>query len=157
MIQPSHEAAVVETPPARQALEPSRAVRMTLMEQSRRGASSLLVFAVLGGLLAWGHFSGWTFPKFSSLTGGAAAEADDWCAEHGVPESQCVECNADLMPKPKSYGWCKRHGVHECPLEHPDVAQLPTPPRISAADLARAQRALDFTDRPENNSKCKVA
>ena len=31
--------------------------------------SSLLVFGVLGGLLFWGHHTGWTMPKFSSLTG----------------------------------------------------------------------------------------
>src|SRR5207249_7001821 len=47
---------------------------------------------------------------------------DDWCEEHGVPESICVECNKDLLPKEQEYGWCKVHGVAECPIDHPEVA-----------------------------------
>jgi cobalt-zinc-cadmium efflux system membrane fusion protein len=95
-------------------------------------------------------------PSFSSLTDGAAGVKDDWCGEHGVPESACVECNPDLMPRPKGYGWCKEHGVHECPLEHPELAQTPARTRVTADDLAQARRALDLAERPENNSKCKA-
>jgi cobalt-zinc-cadmium efflux system membrane fusion protein len=88
--------------------------------------------------------------------GSAAKEKDDWCAEHAVPESQCVECNPDLLPRGKEFGWCKRHGVSECPFEHPEVAQLKGRPQVTPADLSRAQRALDLAPRPENNSKCKL-
>jgi cobalt-zinc-cadmium efflux system membrane fusion protein len=116
----------------------------------------LLIFTALGGLLAWGHTSGWTLPKFSALRGESAVQADDWCAEHNVPESECVECRFGLMPRPKPYGWCKEHGVHECPLHHPDVAQLLTPPVVTAEDLDRAGRALATADRPGNNSKCSL-
>ena len=115
-----------------------------------------LIFALLGGLLVWGHLSDWTLPKFSSLTGTAAQRKDDWCSAHSVPDSQCVECNPGLMPGPKAPGWCRLHGVHECPLEHPEITQIRYPPRVAAADLARAQRALTFAERPENNSKCKL-
>jgi cobalt-zinc-cadmium efflux system membrane fusion protein len=121
----------------------------------RHGFTALVIFAALGGLLAWGHRTGWTMPKFSSLMDSAANGKHDWCSEHNVPESECVECNSDLMPRPHGHGWCKRHGVHDCPLEHPEVAQTPTALKPSTDDLARAQRALDFTERPENNSKCK--
>jgi cobalt-zinc-cadmium efflux system membrane fusion protein len=119
-------------------------------------APPLLVFTALGGLLLWGHHTGWTLSKFSSLASGADKEKDDWCSKHGVPESQCVECNPALLPRPKAFGWCKLHGVHECPLCHPEVAQTKTRREITAADLDRAKRALDFAERPENNSKCKL-
>jgi len=113
------------------------------------------VFGTLLGLLAWGHHSGWTLPKFSALIRAADAK-DDWCDEHCVPESACVECNADLMPRPKSFGWCKNHGVHNCPLEHPEIAQTTGHVQVTPADLERARRALDFAERSENSSQCKL-
>jgi cobalt-zinc-cadmium efflux system membrane fusion protein len=114
------------------------------------------VFAAFIGLWLWGHHTGWKVPRFSGLVSGAREAKDDWCAVHGVPESQCVECNPGLFPRLKSFGWCKVHGVHECPLEHPELAQMSISPRIAAADLARATRALNFAERPENNRKCKL-
>lgn len=115
-----------------------------------------LVLAALGGLAFWGHHSGWTMTKFSVLTGHPAADKDDWCAAHAVPESLCVECNADLLPMVKKYGWCKKHGVPNCPLEHPDIAQLKTVARATPADMERAERALRLLPRPKNNDKCKL-
>jgi len=94
--------------------------------------------AALGALAYWGHHTGWTLPKFSSLTGNGNLSKDDWCAEHGVPESRCVECIPGLLPKAKEYGWCKTHGIPNCPLEHPDIAQLKTSPNVTPADLERA-------------------
>src|SRR5262249_3539404 len=44
---------------------------------------------------------------------------------------------------------------HECPLCHPEVAQLPEP-RVTPADLERTERALNFAERAENNNKCKL-
>lgn len=120
-----------------------------------RSIPTLLVLLALGGLAYWGHHTGWKLPKFSDLNGTAQVEADDWCKEHSVPESQCVECKAELLPK-KDYGWCKTHGVHNCPLDHPDVAQLKDQPKITPADLERARRALTLMERPENNSKCPL-
>ena len=120
-----------------------------------RALPNLLVVFALGALASWGHHTGWKLPRFAALTGAGGGDKDDWCKEHAVPESLCVECNASLLPRGKSYGWCKVHGVHECPLEHPDVAQLAYPPQVTPADLERAQRALAFADRPTNSSKCK--
>lgn len=115
--------------------------------------------AVVGGLAAlavWGHSTDWKLPKFSALIGSADSVQRDWCEEHGVPESKCVECNPDLLPKGPDYGWCAEHGVHNCPLHHPDVAQLKQTPTVTHADLERAKRALQLMDRPQNNSACKV-
>jgi membrane fusion protein, heavy metal efflux system len=156
MSESPNKAAVLDAPAAPTPQIPRTDSRLTLRVWLGRTAPPLLVFMVLGGLLLWGHHSGWTLPKFSALTGSADDKKDDWCSEHGVPESQCVECNPTLMPRPQAFGWCKLHGVHECPLEHPEVAQLKNPPQITAADLERTKRALDFAERPENNSKCKL-
>ncbi|MCI0376691.1 MAG: efflux RND transporter periplasmic adaptor subunit [Gemmataceae bacterium] len=116
---------------------------------------TLLVLAFLGGLAYWGHQSGWALPKFSALFGDGAADKDDWCTEHSVPKSICVECDESLLPRVKSV-WCKKHGVHFCLFERPELAQLPSVPQITQADLDRAQRALDLKERPGNNSKCKL-
>jgi cobalt-zinc-cadmium efflux system membrane fusion protein len=117
---------------------------------------NLLVLLTLGGLAFWGHHTGWKVPRFSELTGAGGKDNDDWCPEHTVPESQCVECNPGLLPKPKAYGWCATHGVHDCPLEHPEVAQLTPAPPITSAIRQRVRRALDFAGREENSKKCKL-
>jgi cobalt-zinc-cadmium efflux system membrane fusion protein len=95
-------------------------------------------------------------PKFSALLGKDETEKGDWCEAHGIPQSQCVECNPDLLPKPRTYGWCDEHGVQDCPLHHPDVAQLGQPPHILPADFERARLALDFAERPANNAECTL-
>jgi cobalt-zinc-cadmium efflux system membrane fusion protein len=129
------------------------------VEQGRRrrwlseSAATALMVLALGGLAAWGHFTGWTMPKFSEFFA-AAKEPDDWCAEHSVPESICVECNEKLLPRIKDV-YCRKHGVHYCPLERPEIAQLKVVPTITPEMLAMAQRALDLKERPENNPKCK--
>src|SRR5262245_9047493 len=78
---------------------------------------TFIVMAALAALAYWGHHTGWTMPSFSVLTANGQKDADVWCSEHGVPESVCVECRADLMPKDKEFGWCKLHGVSECLFE----------------------------------------
>ncbi len=145
---------VLDAPPAPDAARRSALARF--LGCLARSIPSLVVFSTLIGLLAWGHHTGWTLPRFSALAGGAAAGQDDWCEEHSVPESECVECNPTLMPRPESFGWCRQHGVHDCPLEHPEVAQVAGRAKVSPADLERARRALDFAERPENSSRCKL-
>ncbi|MCE9563376.1 MAG: efflux RND transporter periplasmic adaptor subunit [Planctomycetes bacterium] len=115
---------------------------------------TLFVVAVAGVVGWWGHHSGWKLPKFSELNGNVNAK-DDWCEEHNVPLSICVECDPDLLPRPAFREWCKLHGVPECTLCNPELAQLPKTPVVTAADLERAKRALDFTERPGNNSICR--
>ncbi|WP_439627669.1 efflux RND transporter periplasmic adaptor subunit [Gemmata sp.] len=43
----------------------------------------------------------------------------------------------------------------ECTLCNPALAQLPGTPVVTAHDLDRAKRALDFADRPGNNPVCR--
>lgn len=115
---------------------------------------SLLAFGVLGGMLYWGVVHHWSLPKFSALKGESEPVPKAWCEEHSVPEAECVECNSDLLPRAKKYGWCKTHGVHECPLCHPEMAQLDKPFEVTREMLERSQAALSLTERRINNSKC---
>ncbi len=49
---------------------------------------------------------------------------EDWCGEHAVPESQCTQCNSDLIAAFKATGdWCAEHGLPEshCKKCHPDL------------------------------------
>ena len=111
---------------------------------------NIVVFSMLIGVLALGHHTGWKMPKFSVLTGTAPNIADDWCAEHLVPQSQCIECNDGLLPKSQVFGFCAEHGVAECVLHHPELAQVGNDPKLPRYDTARA---ISVMDRPENNSR----
>jgi hypothetical protein len=47
----------------------------------------------------------------------------DWCAEHGIPESDCALCNADIAANYKKKGdWCAEHDRPEsqCFFCHPE-------------------------------------
>src|SRR5262249_23292810 len=125
-------------------------------------ASKLMVVGALGGVAVWGHGSGWSLPKFLVIVGGGGEESGSgcsagggWCKEHNVPESACIECNSKLMPALPDYGWCAEHGIAQCPLHHPDIAQLKEIPTITQADIDRADRALALLPRKENGSRCK--
>jgi cobalt-zinc-cadmium efflux system membrane fusion protein len=117
---------------------------------------TLAVIVALVGIGLWGHFSHWTMPKFSALVGSAAPDAAPWCKEHNVPESICIECNTKLLPRGEDFGFCKVHGVAQCPLEHPEVAELAATPTVTPEMLDRAKRALDLKPRPENDSRCTL-
>jgi cobalt-zinc-cadmium efflux system membrane fusion protein len=116
---------------------------------------NLAVVALLVGLACWGHHTGWTLPRLADFTGNGAPARDDWCDEHAVPQSQCVECNPSLAPPIKHHGWCDKHGVHNCPLEHPDIVQVGGAAKVTQEDFDRADRALQFKDWPENHEGCK--
>jgi cobalt-zinc-cadmium efflux system membrane fusion protein len=117
--------------------------------------TTLVVVGIIA-LAVWGHENDWTIPKFSELFGGKDMEVVDWCEEHNVPESQCVECNKSLLPAGTDYGWCSAHGVMQCPLEHPDIVQLKKPPMVTPAMLQQANRAIALRPRQENNSRCSL-
>jgi len=71
-------------------------------------------------------------------TGHAASTAkpgsyEDWCEEHGVPESQCTRCNPELIPAFKATkDWCPEHGVPEsqCLKCNPEL-KIVRPPKGS--------------------------
>jgi len=120
------------------------------------GIGPSLVLIGFAAVFYFGHHNDWSIPKFAALTGSAKPVRTDWCEEHSVPESICVQCDPTLMPKGLDYGWCPEHGVHNCPLHHPDVAQLKETPTVLPGDLERAARALAIAPRKENNSACEV-
>ena len=61
----------------------------------------------------------------------AADKVDDvshgwWCAEHGMPEAECAQCNPKLAAKLKKEGdWCKEHNRPEsqCVICHPELKE----------------------------------
>ncbi len=134
----------------------TRSWGMAALVWAGRSVPTVLVLALLAGVGYYGHRWDWKLPKFQTLAGAKPAEPDDWCEEHGVPESQCIACNPKLMPPGPDYGWCSEHGVANCPLHHPDVAQLKHKPSISEADFKRAARALAVADRKQNNAVCRL-
>jgi len=59
---------------------------------------------------------------------------EDWCTEHGVPESQCTKCNPTLVAAFKATGdWCAEHGLPEsqCLLCNPQL-KIERPPKTGA-------------------------
>ncbi len=114
------------------------------------------VITLIACLAVWGHETDWTLPKFSALIGGQKTEEPDWCDEHNVPESICVECNRKLLAPEPDFGWCRVHGVMQCPFEHPELAQTKTPVSVTPAMLERAERAISLRPRVENNSRCTL-
>jgi multidrug efflux pump subunit AcrA (membrane-fusion protein) len=117
---------------------------------------TLAVMSALAALGYVGHHHGWKIPKFSQLVSPDQQHDTEWCEEHGVPEAECIACNADLMPKGVLHGWCKEHGVHECVLHHPESAQLAAVTNVSPADFERAARALAIRPRTKNDPSCKM-
>jgi cobalt-zinc-cadmium efflux system membrane fusion protein len=112
----------------------------------RRGLNAL-VFAVLALLFIGGHHVGWKLPRASELFHRATAEQEDWCSEHFVPESQCVECNEELLPRQRDFGYCDKHGVEQCVIDHPELAQLAGAPHLPQYDTVRA---IGLLARPAN-------
>lgn len=149
---------ITTTAPARPSAAPCAAAepqadnrpRTTRWEGVLHWLPNLLVFSLLGGVLYFGHHTGWKMPRVSTLLGTSAPNADDWCSEHLVPESQCIECKPELYPKPKSFGFCKEHGVAECVTHHPELAQLKGKPQLPQYDTSHA---IGIIARPENNSR----
>lgn len=120
------------------------------------GLPTIFVMSLLVSIGYYGHTHHWKIPTFAEFTGQAKPVVNDWCEEHGVPESECVICNPELMPPGPDYGWCTEHGVSNCPLHHPEVAELKKTPVITPAVMQQADHALALRERPENNAACKV-
>lgn len=84
---------------------------------------TVAVLAALGGIAWWGSQNDWTVPGFSKVAATPGpAEKEDWCAEHNVPDSQCIACHPELAGA-SAADWCKEHGVPEsrCTVCHPEV------------------------------------
>lgn len=61
---------------------------------------TVLTFAVLIAVGWWGHRTGWAVTR--AHTGAIDPHAEDWCAEHGVHESECLLCKKSLMKAMKA-------------------------------------------------------
>ncbi len=146
VMAPSRPASSPPQVEAAPALSPRRRWRLTALS----AVPNLVVFSMLGGVIYIGHHTGWKLPNFSSLLGAASVAPDDWCAEHLVPESNCIECRTDLLPKNKPHGFCLEHGVAECVLHHPELAQVKGVPQLPKYDTVAA---ISLLARPENNSR----
>jgi len=56
---------------------------------------------------------------------------EDWCGEHGVPESACTRCDPALIPAFKATNdWCAEHGLPEsqCKACSPELV-ITRPPK----------------------------
>jgi cobalt-zinc-cadmium efflux system membrane fusion protein len=95
----------------------------TVRETVVRQGGTVLVVAALAGVAWWGHRTEWKASRFSELFGAkSAAEKEDWCEDHNVPDSKCIACHPELVgADPKN--WCKEHGVpeDECTTCHPEL------------------------------------
>jgi membrane fusion protein, heavy metal efflux system len=138
---------VTVAPPAERAVAPpTRRFRAIF----RGGIPNLIAFALLAGVFYFGHHTGWKMPKLAELFTAETGAAEDWCTDHLVPASICVECREGLLPKPPEFGFCRAHGVAECVICHPQLAQVTGEPRLPAYDTAQA---LALVARSENNSR----
>lgn len=118
----------------------------------------LLVLIGFAAVFYFGHQNEWRVPKFASVIGTANPEIDDWCSDHSVPASICVQCNPELMPFNQDFGWCSQHGVHNCVLDRPELAELKKQPspELLEEQRHRAETALAAGSRKENNSRCTL-
>ena len=121
--------------------------------EPRRGflgwlAGAVPTFAVLvglGGLAYWGHETEWTF---STAVGSHAARE---IGRESDGQSSLSFWAEDAPRSVPTSGWCPDHGVFDCPLCHPEVAQLDKPSVISTADRERAKQTLAVRSRPTND------
>jgi cobalt-zinc-cadmium efflux system membrane fusion protein len=118
----------------------------------RRFLSSAIVLVLLGGVAVWGFQTDWRFVKPSARDASNAG----WDALHDLSQSECIECNPNLLPRLPEHGWCSRHGIFDCPLDHPEIAEVEKTPVITDAELQRVDRALRLRPRPANNPKSHV-
>ena len=59
---------------------------------------------------------------------------EDWCEEHGVPESQCTRCDPSLIPAFQvANDWCPDHGLpmSQCTIHNPNL-KIVRPPKPEA-------------------------
>ncbi len=76
---------------------------------------------VLGVVAAAAAIKGWPILPLMQASG-PKYDPNDWCREHGVPESLCTLCQSELKDK---LVWCNEHGLPEglCTLCHPELAE----------------------------------
>ncbi len=147
-----------EPEPIGNARRPDQKRAVSFVRKTFAALGPTLVLLGFVGVFYFGHQNEWRVPTFASVIGTATPETDDWCSDHSVPESVCVECNPELMPLDEDFGWCSQHGVHNCVLDHPELAEvksLPSQEQLQE-DRRRSETALAMGVRKENNSRCTL-
>ncbi|TWT89795.1 Cobalt-zinc-cadmium resistance protein CzcB [Pseudobythopirellula maris] len=119
-------------------------------------APTVAAVVAIGLVGYWGHSTDWRMPSFDELVGASVEAETPWCEEHNVPAAECVECQASLLPNAETYGWCDEHGLEPCPLCHPEVVQIESPPVIATQELERVAAVLDLRERAENVVGCPL-
>lgn len=66
---------------------PKRVPRILL-----RSIPMALTLAVLAGVACLGYRNGWTIGPAAQAFGASKEPKEDWCMDHGVPESSCIIC-----------------------------------------------------------------
>ncbi len=64
------------------------------------------------------------------VKGAKPGSYEDWCGEHGVPESLDTRCDKSLIPAFKATGdWCVKHGLplSQCKKCNPKLKILRAP------------------------------
>ncbi len=148
------QVAEVQTSAVERSIE-SRPLGLRLFGALLGALPTVMVLGTLAGIAAYGHLSGWKLPAIAGFSATQAGE-EEWCAEHGVPEAECVECLPTLLPAAEDFGWCNQHGLHQCPHCHPEIAQLKEQPQFSIQESHRIAVALSAKDRQENNLGCSL-
>ena len=75
-------------------------------------------------------------PSAATESEGAHSHGGWWCAEHGVPEGICGQCNAKLAAEFQRNGdWCKQH-------DRPDSQCFACHPELEATFAARYEAKM---------------
>ncbi|MFO0785843.1 MAG: efflux RND transporter periplasmic adaptor subunit [Phycisphaerales bacterium] len=111
----------------------SRALRALL-----RGLPTVLTLALLVAIAYVGHRYHWKLPSRAALTATVPTH-DNWCMEHGVPESECMICRGK-KPVPDAEGSSVSAGTTgEKPADAKlQIVQLATPDSAAKAGITTA-------------------
>lgn len=66
-----------------------------------------------------------------AVAGVVPGSYEDWCDEHGVPETQCTRCDPSLIPAFQAANdWCADHGLpmSQCTTHNPNL-EIARPPK----------------------------
>ena len=69
-----------------------------------------------------------------AVAGVVPGSYEDWCDEHGVPETQCTRCDPSLTPAFQAANdWCAEHGLpmSQCTIHNPNL-KIVRPPKPEA-------------------------
>jgi cobalt-zinc-cadmium efflux system membrane fusion protein len=102
---------------------------------------NIVVLAAIVGVAWFGHHTEWTFGVLS---------------RRDVSREHSTESVATLITRSTtaSRELCKDHEVFDCPLCHPDRAQLDQPPQITSEETSRVKAALDLRPRGSVDPSC---